>query len=191
MNFLTEYDHKENHRKWANQFFFVTNDEESAIVYGEKAAAMRYEGGKWSSRAPGGQSEEECRQKCDIQADPCKKCGRIYSARMEAGTRAEMLAHGICFSCNFWRGYVERKDDPKIARIGGQHYVVNPWKGGDTRWNGFGGRVSEIEFNDGRTVKTNDLWTQGSIPATWRDRLPDNAKFIPPAANGERSQVIP
>lgn len=35
------------------------------------------------------------------------------------------------------------------------------------------------DYADGTEVVTNDLWAQGVIPAHFRDRLPDNAEFLP------------
>jgi hypothetical protein len=46
---------------------------------------------------------------------------------------------------------------------------------------GFGGREHKIEFLDGRTFTTRNLWHRGKIPPSWRDRLPDNARWAPPA----------
>jgi hypothetical protein len=47
---------------------------------------------------------------------------------------------------------------------------------------GFGGREFHIEFFDGRTVTTRDLWHHGVVPPKWRERWPDNAKFVTPNA---------
>lgn len=43
---------------------------------------------------------------------------------------------------------------------------------------GFGGRKYKIEFKDGRTVTTNNLWYQGVIPPALWNKFPDNAHFV-------------
>jgi hypothetical protein len=45
-------------------------------------------------------------------------------------------------------------------------------------WKGFGGRKFIILFEDGRKVITTNLWSQGEIPKSFREDLPNNAKFI-------------
>ncbi len=59
--------------------------------------------------------------------------------------------------------------------------VRDPGPGKPDHCRGFGGREHTIEFFDGRTVTTRNLWTQGTIPPAWRDRLPDNARWAQPS----------
>ncbi len=61
------------------------------------------------------------------------------------------------------------------AIIGGTCYVIGVETSKGPR--GFGGRRFDIEFFDGRTVTTTDLWYQGVVSPKWRERLPDNARF--------------
>lgn len=80
----------------------------------------------------------------------------------------------------FWGpdGYLENVTDP-VDRvvIDGEHYVIRE-DAGPIR--GFGGRRFDIQFFDGRTVTTRNLWHQGTVPAEWRHRYPDNAAFVQP-----------
>jgi hypothetical protein len=76
-----------------------------------------------------------------------------------------------------WREYVFKADEPFVARIDGQHYVICD-ESPDVQLRGFGGDPFEIKFHDGRVVKTTNLWCQGAIPERFRDRLPDNAVFL-------------
>jgi hypothetical protein len=43
---------------------------------------------------------------------------------------------------------------------------------------GYGGREWTIEFFSGQVVKTNNLWSQNSIPDHFLQYFPDNAKLI-------------
>ncbi|MEV0149746.1 MULTISPECIES: hypothetical protein [unclassified Nonomuraea] len=75
-------------------------------------------------------------------------------------------------------GYLESAADP-TARVvvDGEHYTI----GGDTGgFRGFGGRRFGIEWFDGRKATTRNLWHQGTVPAEWRHRYPDNARFVQP-----------
>ncbi|WP_436759413.1 hypothetical protein [Streptosporangium sp. V21-05] len=45
---------------------------------------------------------------------------------------------------------------------------------------GFSGRRFDIEFFDGRTATTRNRWDHGVIPPKWRERYPDNARFVQP-----------
>ena len=80
----------------------------------------------------------------------------------------------------FWDNHIARKNDPESICVGGHHYrLSNPIlaEKGYRGMLGFGGREWTIEFNDGRVVKTNNLWHQGEIPESVSKQLPDNAKF--------------
>jgi hypothetical protein len=63
--------------------------------------------------------------------------------------------------------------------VAGTHYEIGPVSGGDSRFSGFGGREFNIRFLDGREVRSSNLWCQGVIPKVWRERIPDNAEFLP------------
>lgn len=79
----------------------------------------------------------------------------------------------------FWGPLAKAADDGRSAIIGNVHYRIadEPRAGAPDHCRGFGGRPHTIEFFDGRTITTRNLWTQGVIPPVWRDRLPDNARF--------------
>jgi hypothetical protein len=67
-----------------------------------------------------------------------------------------------------------------VARVDGVHYVVKPYNRTDPpRYLGFGGTVFTFRFHDGREITSNDVMSQGEIPAHFRDRLPDNAVIVP------------
>jgi hypothetical protein len=108
----------------------------------------------------------------------CRECGKPSDSHKYKGLN---IPSDLCFRCDFWLGHISRKDEPESIRINGEHYRLstplweeNPQK---REFLGFAGRVFLIHFNDGRVVKTNNLWHQGTIPERFRNRLPDNAHF--------------
>jgi len=82
----------------------------------------------------------------------------------------------------FWGKQLRDCDDNTRVVVDHQHYriVREPRPGTSDHCRGFGGREHTVEFFDGRTVTTRNLWHQGVIPPAWRDRLPDNARFVQP-----------
>ena len=63
-----------------------------------------------------------------------------------------------------------------MVRALGHHYQLAS-EGASQGERGFGGKVFEVRFFDGRVVVTHNLWHQGEVPAHFRARLPDNAVF--------------
>lgn len=131
--------------------------------------------GTFNSISRGYNSREELIEGEGIPDFPCSECGKQF--RTNFYQKDELLARKVCFSCNFWLEYVDKKDDKNIFRIDGAHYA----KGSETNdkdiFKGFGGREFWIE-KDGELIKTTNLWFQGDIPAHFKDRLPDNDKFV-------------
>lgn len=111
----------------------------------------------------------------------CKICGaEVDSDRYVEDTRKELEEHQMCFYCNFWRDMLEKdaKRPPHTwCVIDGTHYTIEPDEPG-SYFQGFGGREFTIEFNDGTTVTTHNLWCQNEPGEHWKDKFPDNAKFV-------------
>lgn len=108
----------------------------------------------------------------------CIKCGAHVDANRYRCSE-EMTQRCLCFDCNFWTEHVQRdhnEDKDVFVIANGIHYIIdespNPY------FKGFGGAKFTILFNDGRVVKTDNLWVQGDIPELFRDELPDNAVLI-------------
>lgn len=78
----------------------------------------------------------------------------------------------ICHGCDHWLDHIKRTADRRIV-VDGTHYLVGPV-------GGFGGAKWVIEFFDPTRegFTTHQLWYQGTIPSHFRDRIPDNARFI-------------
>lgn len=70
-----------------------------------------------------------------------------------------------------------KKLPPDCAIIDGQIYTIGEEPREGRRGLGMGGRQFTIDFFDGRSVVTHNLWAGDIIPPKWRDKFPDNAKF--------------
>lgn len=115
-----------------------------------------------------------------VLIEKCKECGKREDGNWADSEAKKLERHQLCFNCNFWREKVWIKDRLGIARIDGSHYTIGKEeKSHPSEFRGFGGSKFVIVFNDGRRVKTTNLWHQGSIPEHFKERLPDNAKFEP------------
>ena len=119
----------------------------------------------------------------------CKECGneeRGPTSWREGNIRSIMERDGVCFNCGLWIEKIELHDK--------HTYVIN-----GTRWHdggtlsteerqafgaspgmGCGGRKQIIQLLDSdKVITTNNLWCQGDVPDHFKERIPDNAKFLP------------
>lgn len=94
---------------------------------------------------------------------------------LPAPHRERLLSVGVCDYCDRWIENWQMRDDPKVARIGYQHYIIGP---AHQKTKGMGGHRSAIQFDDGRLVLTDNLWHQGRIPIAFAEALPNNARFV-------------
>lgn len=79
----------------------------------------------------------------------------------------------------FW--VKEHADRSNAVVIGGEHYRIQP----DSRPGtpgyclGYGGALFRIRrHGSDEVIETRNLWHQGTVPPSWRDRLPDDAEFV-------------
>lgn len=107
----------------------------------------------------------------------CKECGKVEEYQ-QWNHGDQLKKKELCFSCDFWMGYLMKKDKPESVRVKGTHYWIGDENSSATRFRGFGGAKWVIKFNDGRVVKSTNLWCQSDIPDHFKDRLPDNAEFV-------------
>ena len=112
--------------------------------------------------------------KCRICEGPRKGS---YGGKLGALIKEENL----CFTCAFW---TEKSRDPsymsRTAIIDGCAHFPEPAKISSPypRMLGCAGAKVTIKYNDGRVVRTNDLWVQGGVPGHLRELFPDNAVFV-------------
>ena len=104
----------------------------------------------------------------------CEFCGKTYKKNLTP----DAYLGDNCFDCSFWlkKTCLKPADEARKAIIDGKHYMIG---GEGYLFRGNGGREFHILFNDGRDVRTMNLWEQGKIPEEFRSLLPDNAQFIP------------
>jgi len=107
----------------------------------------------------------------------CKECGKkISEDDLKYAIRDSLISEKLCFECNFWMDKIKTINDPYWLRINNESYYVGDEE--DDRLRGFNGQKFRIKFDDGKIIETTNLWHQGTIPERFRNRLPDNAKFI-------------
>lgn len=109
----------------------------------------------------------------------CKICGKEEDPS-DWINHKEIEEHQMCFSCNFWRDMSERdlKRKPHTwCVIDGTHYVIEP-DNPNSHFQGFGGAEFHIRFKDGHGVITHNLWCQGEPKGYWKEKFPNNARFV-------------
>lgn len=109
-----------------------------------------------------------------MTAFTCRECGASERPRSWSNG-AELEAAALCFGCHYWHEAIALAGDPRSVRLNGVHRFIGDGQGSSR---GHYGARFVVEFLDGRTVTTADLWHQGEIPARFRDRLPDNARAV-------------
>lgn len=115
---------------------------------------------------------------------PCPSCGETgFHTEYMGAEGKRMKETGECFSCAFWEIRLATPDPDRLV-INGWVYSVGEEpsdkqrRSGRTGGLGMAGRRFDIELDNGRRFTTHNLWSGGEIPALYRDRLPDNAKFV-------------
>lgn len=107
----------------------------------------------------------------------CKECGKEIDFRYL--NEGELRAGRLCFNCNFWTEIVNRPNDGRDVVVGGvKYYIGHETEATPSNRRGYGGRKFVIETHGGERIETVSLWCEGTVPARFRDRLPDNAKFV-------------
>lgn len=104
----------------------------------------------------------------------CKECGKVEDPNRWFGAE-ERVALSLCFQCEHWHSLWLIRDEARVARIDGKHYIITNEAPSYAGSRGFGGARFTIKFFDGRTVVSTNLWCQGTVPAHWASRLPNNA----------------
>jgi hypothetical protein len=116
-----------------------------------------------------------------IHDKPCQYCGEEIELCWGKERNLQLQEQVRCFNCDFWIRRLEgiEKDPENFFTIDGNVY----WNGGHGKtdalgYKGFGGNCFHIERFDGSQVTTDNLWHNGKVPELWRNKFPDNAKFI-------------
>lgn len=100
----------------------------------------------------------------------CKICKKVVDSYYIGEVCSEE-----CYTKKFWTDIINNTPEEKRVVVKGNHYIIG---NENAITKGFDGYPYTIQFNDGRVVKTTNLWNQGIIPEDFRNILKDNAKFI-------------
>lgn len=112
----------------------------------------------------------------------CVVCGKDYTNEDFLG-----MKENYCFSCSFWQeqleldnGFRKNPENKKVVIVvDGFHYVADIDENNKKDFfKGFGGCDHFVEFLDGKVQSFNNVWFQGKIPENFRDKMPDNARFL-------------
>lgn len=106
----------------------------------------------------------------------CKVCGKDFNPEKMLFAKLHLCSEE-CFTTDFWLEKVRQKDDPNQVIIEGECYYIGE-ENCARSFRGFGGHEFIIKRNDGKLIKTTNLWYNGEIPPAFRFLLPDNATFI-------------
>lgn len=114
----------------------------------------------------------------------CKECGLSKEELAPVNLNGRLYksfvsnaANNICQGCYYWLRLYESNC------INNKHVIINNncyYLGDEISYEkGFGGKKFIIGFMDGRLIETTNLWHNGIVPMHFRDRIKDNAKFLP------------
>lgn len=116
-------------------------------------------------------------------ADPldyvCSECREVFHPSYVGNNQigAALRERSLCFMDDFWfKAHADYLAGARLV-VSGQSYSIASERAAGSR--GHGGRCFRIQYPDGRVVESTNVWTQGSIPERWRDRMPDTAIFLP------------
>ena len=85
----------------------------------------------------------------------------------------KVLCSAECHTIDFWNYHL---DDDAIIIDGCCYHDGGMKAPGYMGFMGYGGRLFTIQMNDGRIIKTNNLWCNGDVPK--ERNIKDNAVFI-------------
>ena len=103
----------------------------------------------------------------------CDSCGMPDELRTQG--RERLLALNRCWLCDFW--ITRSKQTSKDVVISEDYRFLSIANEASSGSRGFGGANFLVTFNDGRTVKTSNLWSGGSIPEALYHLFEPNAKI--------------
>jgi hypothetical protein len=115
--------------------------------------------------------------------DRCQECGKWIEYGGFLGYEVWRAPLPYCWHCKFWIDRIERKasaaggrkSEPFVSDDFGYYGIGTATT--PSNHNGFGGSWFTVTFHDGRVVETCDLWSGGSVPERFRDRLVPTASF--------------
>lgn len=95
-------------------------------------------------------------------------------------TLLRLFAEQVDFTGKHWAKVLHEHQHDGL-RVNGEHYVPGTDSGGRPRpggQRGHGGHRFYWAKNDGTVGTNDDVWAQGKLPPVFRERYPDNARWI-------------
>lgn len=131
----------------------------------------------WSSISVGCHTIKELYEKVPLAEFPCSVCGSPYS--LAYSNKKELLQHGVCFSCNFWRDKIENWGTSYVC-VDGHLYSLLTGNPAESRMLNHGGREFFVQRRGEKEIRLfNNVWHAGEVPLYFRDRIRDDADFVP------------
>ncbi len=131
----------------------------------------------WSQISYGYPTIAELYEKGNLAPEPCCVCASPYS--LSYCNKDDLIKHGMCFSCNFWREKIEKRTPNQVC-VNGRLYALANGNPSEGRYLGHAGQEFYVRRNGEQEIKVfNNVWHAGEIPPAFRDRLQDDAEFLP------------
>ena len=112
-------------------------------------------------------------------------CAKDANDKLVTGYRTK---EGLCHHCTHWEELYEKRlsTDVISIRVNNRHYQtsIQSINKPPPKYAGFGGRKFVVKIKEPHisgyphVFYTCDMWTQGTIPEYFREKLPDNAEFV-------------
>lgn len=131
----------------------------------------------WSSISTGYPTIEELYEKVPLAPSPCSICGSPYSVAYT--NKKELIEHGLCFNCNFWRDKIQNWE-PTYVCVDGHLYSLLTGNPAESRMLGHGGSEFFVQRRGEKQIRLfNNVWHAGEVPPHFRDKIKDDADFVP------------
>lgn len=109
----------------------------------------------------------------------CCECGTTEEAYFQPEVVARMVENNWCFNCMFWNDIINNWSDENVCVEGHVYNVRNA--PAQQAIKGHGGTKFYCRRTGSDTVvEYNDVWHRGKVPHHFRERIKDNAVFVPP-----------
>lgn len=121
----------------------------------------------------------------------CSGCGEEGRNSYSEPYRTDMLKHRMCWTCNYWREFEEKRLPGKLGMTVIDGHVYSPGNRTSGAMRGMAGRRFDIEYIEpsihaGKRITTFDLWSGSTMPENVKAKFPDTARFL---GGAERAKI--
>ena len=113
----------------------------------------------------------------------CSVCNKKFIKIDRTATDGDLSSYveerKMCYECAFWSDFIEKPKPNGLQVVNGVCYLVLPFIEKPTIFMllGGGGKKRFFVSKERKVFKSNDVWLIGTIPAQFRDKLPDTGWF--------------